>query len=418
MYSLVTPFLLVTGKVVGISNRKKRAKRRLDQATGFSPPTKKMGEDPVLVPDSGGNSTPLSNLDAGDTDDLVFLSNLRKGLDPGSTLLRMLDNKGHYTPPPQDEWDPIALAERANSGLAGKGADFDIEDGVAIEKLINDVRILRPQMSDDVRKVVSALLEVVIAMNHKQSKDINKVILMISEKEKREKEKISEHNKRQEAETERSKHAKAMWEAEFRITLNDISVNIDDSGSVVSDDLKERVCAKYECLSGLLSSKVDVRSLRLRPIPGKNTVPVVITAWDPTIRDDILAKLRSAGVRSGRFYPKQTYEIIKDIREKVGENLSGPQQIMIRPNYDGSRLTIKARKDQSEKWRTLESKPFPLSTEQLKKLKLDNDYVQWNSFNFGKSKQSTPAPVLFSGATPTSLQPHRNPVDTPAPEHN
>lgn len=381
-----------TGRViVGIPNRKgNQGKRRLERAPGFSPPAKKMSDD--LVPDSGGNPTLAQDLGNEDIGDLKLLDSLRKGLDPESTLARMLGNKGHYSPPPRDEWDPVALTERANSGLAGNGADFDIEDGIAIDRLINDVRILRPQMSDDVRKVVSALLEVVIAMNSKQSRDINKVLERMNEKERQAKEMAVESNKRREAEIERAKHSKAVWEAEFRITLNDIEVKTDSSGNIVSDGLRENVCKKHECLTGLLSSKTDVRALRLKPLAGKNTSPVVINVWEPAIRDDILIRLRSAGVRCGRYYPKQTYEVLKEIRKQVESSLSSPQQIMIRPNMEGDKLSIKIRKDQSEKWKLLESKPFPLSAEQLKKLKLKEDYVSWISFNPNKSDPSVPVP--------------------------
>lgn len=353
--------------------------------SGLTPPSKSpaMGNPGETIVNNRGDNVNLDEMDTNTETDLRMLDALKRRFGPNSDLGRMLENNGNVPNPPN--WDLTALTKRAALGEAVDGADLDLDHGIAIgnikKKLDNTINDLPPAVAP----VVEELFNLCVAIYDSCNKKLGLVLEKLNDDAK-----CAEDARAEALDSSKcfelcNKFMNDFNAAEYKLTITDVPVDVDDTGNIKKESAKAGVIKKIPGFENRLHSGVDVIPLR-KTIKDSNvkTAPVMIIANGEAQRREYLGVLRASGVRNGRHYSKETYDILKKIRSQLNEKFPN-QQFMIRPSFDGMKMVIKTRIDENHDWKKLETGHFPVPPELIESngIKKNPLYV-WKNFSLAK----------------------------------
>ena len=344
------------------------------------------------VPDNAGDNVPIGQLN-GDTLD---------------SIKRLLD---HLKIAPNEKTKVPSLNEASRSFEVG---DLDVAQlvkyvflGEATDGATGDLFNLQVDISDAVSQAISALntmqgkntvgksaitklmtLVVTMANRHEaQIAALKHIVLRLYGAQETSLNQHKENERKREAvakvEQIRADYMKEVVDAELRISIDDVPVDVDKDGNTdvknPTDSILKFMSEKASSIENL-KGRFTARPLRKKPKNGKVS-PFCIYVSDTAVRDSIRENMLSSGLKPGRYLNKSTYTALKDLRASYSKAFPN-KLIMIRPSKNGQKLEIKTKaKDGKSKWALVESSFFPLPHEILNKHGLESDpRAKWDHF--------------------------------------
>ena len=336
------------------------------------------------VPDNSGNSVPIEQLNTDTLDSFKRLMDHLNVAPNEKTKVPSLNEASRSFE--MGDHDVAQLLRYVFLGEATDGATGDLFNLQAdISKTVTDALEAK-----NLKSAVKSLVSLVITMANKHEAQIaalKHVVLKLCSSHETSLNQHKENERKREAlakvEQARAEYMKEIVDAELRISIDDVPVDVDKDGNTDVKNPTDNILKHLkDKASGIdhLKGRFTARPLRKKPKNG-NVSPFCIYAADPAARDTIRENMISAGLKPGRYLNKSTYTALKDLRASYTKALPN-MLIMIRPSKNGQKLEIKTKaKDGNSKWALADSSFFPLPYEVLNKHGLESDpRAKWEHF--------------------------------------
>ena len=342
------------------------------------------------VPDNSGNSVPIEQLNTDTLDSFKRLLDHLKVAPNEKTKVPSLNEASRNFE--LGDHDVAQLIRYVFLGEATDGATgdlFNLQD--EISKTVTDaLEAMSRIKGKDNQSAVKSLITLVITMANRHEAQIaalKHVVLKLCGAHETSLNQHKENERKREAvakvEQARAEYMKEVVDAELRISIDDVPVDVDKDGNTDVKNPTDNILKHFKDKAASidhLKGRFTARPLRKKPKNG-NVSPFCIYASDPAARDTIRENMSSAGLQPGRYLNKSTYTALKDLRASYTKAFPN-MLIMIRPSKNGQKLEIKTKaKVGNSKWALVESSFFPLPYEVLNKHGLESDpRAKWEHF--------------------------------------